>query len=228
MSCPERIARGERFSWPAREGGGFRLTRATPESTDIFCVCLSWHPTAADLIHRLHFRHDQRPAWFAFLNLVVLLAFSAGCEIQSPYVPVRGTVTLDGNPLESGVVRFQPSVGQVATGEIGPGGEFTLSTHAQGDGVLAGTYRVTVVAYDPSAAEPGAEHLIVPVRYTRSGTSGLQVTIFPGSLKPMNLLLVSEEPPAGGQPAAVLVPVDNGTTPGDSDLEQNASPATSE
>jgi hypothetical protein len=195
---------------------------------DILRPCQSRHPVAADVIGSLLTRHERRSAWFVFLSLVVMLAFSAGCETQSPYVPVRGTVTLDGNPLESGVVRLQPSVGQVATGEIGPGGEFTLSTHVQGDGVLAGTYRVTVVAYDPSAAEPGPEHLIVPVRYTRSGTSGLQVTIFPGSLAPMNLSLVSGEPPAGGQSAAVLAPVDSGTTLGDSDLERNASPTTSE
>jgi hypothetical protein len=168
----------------------------------------------------------------AYPVLLGLLSFTAGCENPSPYVPVRGTVTLDGKPLESGIVQLQPSVGQVATGSIGAGGEFTLSTPPQGQGVLAGSYRVTVLAYDSAVTDPGPEHLIVPVRYTRSGTSGLQVTIFPGSTAPVKFELVSEAPPADGeasrssaveQPAAALVLEEDGTPLGDVDVERSTS-----
>ena len=129
----------------------------------------------------------------ALLALVGLLPLASGCQEPNAYVPVRGTVTLDGKPLGSGTVQFQPSVGQVASGELGPDGTFTLSTPSGGNGVLAGTYRVTVVAYDPMASEQTVENLIVPLRYTRSGTSGLQVTIFPGSTSPVALELVSDD-----------------------------------
>jgi hypothetical protein len=141
------------------------------------------------------------PAWrlpsrFGGLLLCVLPAL-AGCgETASPFVKVGGTVTLDGKPLESGFVQFQPTSGQVASGEIGPGGRFVLSTHSAGDGVLPGTYQVTVVAYDPEATEQTPEHLIVPLRYTRSGTSGLEVTVFQGSTTPVSIELVSDEAPA--------------------------------
>lgn len=126
-------------------------------------------------------------------GLIAILFTCLGCDTPSPYVPVRGTVTLDGKPLESGIVQFQPAAGQVATGEIGPAGAFSLATQAKNAGALAGTYKVTVVAYDPLASEQTPDSLIVPLRYTRSGTSGLQVTIFPGSTAPVKIELVSDE-----------------------------------
>lgn len=147
------------------------------------------------------------PSRLAGLLLCGALPGLAGCgETRTPFVKVAGTVTLDGKPLESGFVQFQPASGQVASGEIGPGGRFVLSTHASGDGVLPGTYQVTVVAYDPEASEQTSEHLIVPLRYTRSGSSGLEVTVFPGSTTPVSIELESDEAPAEpaeeGSPAA--------------------------
>lgn len=126
------------------------------------------------------------------LGLVVLglLATVFGCESKSPLVPVHGIVMLDGTPLESGVVQFHPTAGQVASGEISAGGEFVLSTHSAGDGVLPGTYRVTIVPAAP-ANENSAEENPLPLRYSRAGASGLQVTIFPNSAAPVKLELVS-------------------------------------
>jgi hypothetical protein len=143
----------------------------------------------------------------AGLMLCGMLPALAGCgESTSPFVKVGGTVTLDGKPLSSGFVQFQPTSGQVASGEIGPDGGFVLSTHSAGDGVLPGTYGVTVVAYDPEASEQTPEHLIVPLRYTRSGASGLEVTVFHGSTTPVSIELVSDEAPTepadGASPTA--------------------------
>lgn len=151
------------------------------------------------------------------LAMVVLVQLATGCDSKSAHVPVRGTVTLDGKPLTLGRVQFQPAVGQVATGEISPQGKFTLSTHVKDDGVLPGTYRVTVSAYDPTVADPGPQHLLVPARYTRVGTSGLEVTIFPGTEEPVKVELVSDESAAAGStddshrpggPAATSAPGD--------------------
>lgn len=117
-----------------------------------------------------------------------LVPVVVGCSPPSPYVKVQGTVTLDGKPLESGVVQFHPPAGQVAAGEIGPGGAFTLTTRSPGDGVLPGTYQATVTA---EAADPSQQPL-VPLRYTRAGSSGLSVTIFPDSKAPVKLELVAD------------------------------------
>lgn len=136
---------------------------------------------------------------------VATIAGLVGCEAKSPRVRVRGTVTLDGKPLSSGAVQFHPAAGQFASGEIGPTGEFDLSTHAPGDGVLPGTYRVTVVANGPGA-EPGREELLVPIKYTRSGTSDIEVTIFPNTAEPVAIELVSDAPPAVDPPAETPKP----------------------
>lgn len=162
-------------------------------------------------------RQPSMATWRLGLAVLVFVPLVTGCESKSQLVKVRGTVTLDGKALTLGRVQFRPAVGQVATGEIGPQGEFSLSTHAKDDGVLPGTYQVTVSAYDPTVADPGPEHLLVPVRYTRGGTSGLEVTIFPGTKEPVRLDLVSDETAAAesiddsrplSAPEAVVAPGD--------------------
>lgn len=173
------------------------------------------------------------------LAVLALATLVVGCEAKSNNVKVRGSVSLDGKPLSSGVVQFHPQVGQVATGEIGDGGEFVLSTRAPGDGVPAGTYRVTVAAYDPTASVQAPEHLIVPLRYTRSGASGLQVTIFPDTKAPVKIELVSGDPEsdrasAGSRSAARAETADTSaeaqpaqsTVEGDAEGGSSGSPST--
>jgi hypothetical protein len=106
-------------------------------------------------------------------------------------------------------VQFHPPAGQVAAGEIGPGGAFTLTTRSPGDGVLPGTYQATVTA---EATDP-TEQPLVPLRYTRAGSSGLSVTIFPDSKAPVKLELVSDDAAAG-----------DGASTGGADREQSQSP----
>ena len=137
------------------------------------------------------FRDSLRSGRGIARRTAVVLALASvviGCGQPSPYVKVQGTVTLDGKPLESGVVQFHPPAGQVAAGEIGPGGAFTLTTRSPGDGVLPGTYQATVTG---EAAEP-SQPFLIPLRYTRAGSSGLSVTIFPDSKAPVKLELVSD------------------------------------
>jgi hypothetical protein len=125
---------------------------------------------------------------------VLVISYAAhGCIPVSDCVPVEGVVLLDGKPLPGGIVQFQPASGQPATGEIAPDGSFSLSRHAPSDGVLPGTYRVSVLAYDPQASTQSEENLIVPLKYTRFGTSGIEFTVFPGTVKPVMINLSSEE-----------------------------------
>ena len=57
---------------------------------------------------------------------------------------VRGTVTLDGRPLEGGAVLFVPAHGQGATGTIQRDGTYVLGTYCAGDGATVGRHIVTV------------------------------------------------------------------------------------
>lgn len=134
-------------------------------------------------------------AWLLPCLAVVVVA--AGCGRRELLVPVKGMVLLDGKPLASGVVQFQPAAGQMATGEIGGDGTFTLSRHAPNDGVPPGTYRVAVSAFDPQAEVQSAETLIVPVRYTRFGSSGIEFTVFPGTREPFVISMTTELESAG-------------------------------
>lgn len=124
--------------------------------------------------------------------LVAAMACLCGCFRPPLTVPVKGVVLLDGKPLGGGVVRFQPAVGQAASGEIAADGTFTLSRHHANDGVPPGTYRVAVIAYDPRAEVEAEENLLVPVKYTRFGSSGIEFTVFPGTLDPVVVQLSSD------------------------------------
>lgn len=138
------------------------------------------------------------------LAVLATAGLAAGCtrELPPSLVPVKGVVTLDGKPLSSGVVQFQPATGQPATGEIAGDGSFTLSRNAPEDGVPPGTYRVAVVSYDPTAETQSVENLRVPLKYTRFGSSGIEFTVFPGTKGPLAIELVSDGADQGaGSPA---------------------------
>lgn len=106
-----------------------------------------------------------------------------GGEKPPPTVPVKGVVTFNETPLESGVVTFQPVKGEAelqrpAIGEIGPGGSYELGTFETGDGALPGKYQVIVVSYanEPTIEEyaQGAKReFAIPEKYTNALTSGL-------------------------------------------------------
>ncbi len=141
--------------------------------------------------------------------VVVAGLVGIGCGRPPLLVPVKGVVLLDGKPLSSGVVQFQPAAGQPASGVIAGDGTFTLSRHAPNDGVPPGTYRVAVTAFDPLAEVQSVENLIVPLKYTRFGSSGIEFTVFPGTVEPL-VVSMSSDADAGPEGA-----IDRGGTDGD-------------
>lgn len=83
------------------------------------------------------------------LTCAVLLV--AGCE--QPGI-VSGLVTLDGAPLTTGVITFNPTAGgPTAYGAIGTDGRYELRTGAA-QGLAAGEYVVTVAANAAAPPEP--------------------------------------------------------------------------
>jgi hypothetical protein len=117
----------------------------------------------------------RQARWFALLA-ALLLPVVGGCDDGRPRrVPVSGKVTIDGESLTQGAVRFKPVDGRVATGEIGPDGSFTLSTYEPRDGVVTGLHAVTIHASEELDDNSIRWH--VPKKYQRAGTSGLTQTI---------------------------------------------------
>lgn len=110
------------------------------------------------------------------LHVMAGLLTIAGCSDGRPeLVPVTGRVTIDGEPLTRGVVRFATVGGRMSGGALDEQGKFTLTCFENSDGALLGQHRVTV-----SAMEPIGETRIrwfAPRRYSGFATSGLTETI---------------------------------------------------
>lgn len=123
------------------------------------------------------------------LTAVLLAGCPGGTAIEGT-VPVTGTVTYQGTPVDGATVSFGPvgEGGRAASGLTSSSGEFTLTTLNVGDGVLPGKYRVTVSkvetqvpqaegeTMDYQAAKPEVKHL-VPEKYERAATSGLEAEV---------------------------------------------------
>jgi hypothetical protein len=87
-----------------------------------------------------------------------LLLAGVGCGGNRP-VPVRGSVTLDGRPVEGAMVLFLPEsekAGRQASGLTGADGSFSLTTSRNGDGAFPGNYKV-VVQYAEGGQGPAAK-----------------------------------------------------------------------
>lgn len=129
------------------------------------------------------------------VGVAAIALVCGGCGQRVTMVPVRGRVTVDGKPLGSGSVMFQPQAGPAARGQIGPDGSFELGTHHPGDGVRAGpaAVRVTSVAAVKVVAgeEQPAGRSVIPMRYADFTTSGITVTVAPG-MEPVEIELSSK------------------------------------
>ena len=122
--------------------------------------------------------------WLSTSVLSLLLLFS-GCSGPNA-ASVSGSVTLDGQPLTTGMVSFYPAGdGTPATGSIDSSGNYSLSTGTD-IGLAPGKYIAIVVAtkdppqlYDKTGAEiPPIP--ITPAKYGNTNTSDLRVEVKPG------------------------------------------------
>ena len=99
-----------------------------------------------------------------------------------------GSVTLDGKPLASGMVTFNPTIPESAGGHPGiasidPSGKYQLGNAEHGRAKLLrpGEYIVTVVAMEIDRSKgPPVPKLAVPERYADFAESPLRVTLSPG------------------------------------------------
>jgi hypothetical protein len=132
-------------------------------------------------------------AWRRLAPILGALASAAatGCSpSDANLAPVEGVVRLDGQPLTSGKVLFQPTAGRGAMGLIQSDGTFTLGTYRDADGALIGEHKVAIVAYEGDGGRPdptaGRKPLkpLVPEHYLAPGTSNLTFEVKSGDNRP--------------------------------------------
>lgn len=124
----------------------------------------------------------RRPALAA---LFLAAAGLVGCSDGRPKTaPVKGTVTYAGKPVDKGSISFIPDGLPVATGELGPGGAYTLTTFKKGDGAVLGRHKVVITAFqesaDPVEASAKLPPPLIPLKYMNLMTSGLTAEVKDG------------------------------------------------
>src|SRR5262245_39016229 len=100
------------------------------------------------------------------IAFTAILIFATGCgDGLPPRVPVSGKVTIDGQPVTFGSVRFVPAGGgRQATAQIDKDGSFTLTAYEPGDGCVPGTHRVAVYSFEEVNETSG--RYFVPRKYS--------------------------------------------------------------
>ena len=128
-----------------------------------------------------------------FVVVVLIICPTTGCNRSPNIVPVKGTVLLDGKPLEGAAVLFHPQADErPAVGITDKRGTFHLTTRSQGDGAHVGLNKVSITkesddpqltdAEEVTDAEEGIQDftLITPAQYASPELSGLEIDVYPG------------------------------------------------
>ncbi len=125
----------------------------------------------------------------------VVMSATSGCGSDAPETAeVRGTVFIDGVPLERGGVFLRPSHGRVGKGKIGSDGSFVISTFSDGDGAIVGPARIAVraVTIAGNAREGGEITYLVPKAFTSEDTSGLSYDVSGDTANILKIELASD------------------------------------
>jgi hypothetical protein len=134
-----------------------------------------------------------------------LLALISGCSGKAPLAKVKGTVTLNGQPLAKGTIIFETPGQRPATGRIENGQIVEVTCYTTGDGVPVGSHKVAIAATDEAASAvvanpgdakaPGANYMtgksLIPAHYNDPSASGLTAEIKRGE-NVLEFKLVSE------------------------------------
>ena len=122
-----------------------------------------------------------------FVAVIFIICPTTGCNNSPNIVPVKGTVLLDGKPLEGAAVLFHPTTDErPAVGVTDKRGMFQLTTRRQGDGAHVGLNKVSITkeSEEPQLndAQEGIQDftLITPAQYASPELSGVEIDVYPG------------------------------------------------
>jgi hypothetical protein len=122
-------------------------------------------------------------------------------QVVEEVVPVAGTLTYKGRPLEYFQVTLQPEdTRRPAIGVTDSAGKFKMTTNAEGDGAVTGKLKIGVVWVGPPPADTGANEQIIddpsklpkpsvkiPEKYHSPDSSGLTQEIPAGGVTDMKI-----------------------------------------
>ena len=99
----------------------------------------------------------QRMTHLLVVSAGIALICGCGGDSNPDTYSVTGKVTLDGTPVEGALVSFASEGGsRPATGITDASGAYSLTTFAQGDGAVPGSYKVTITKYEDSGDDAAA------------------------------------------------------------------------
>lgn len=135
-----------------------------------------------------------------FAPLVLALVCFTGCGDGLGLAPVKGTVTLDGQPLAGAEVIFRPADGRPSLGVTDAEGKYELRYDTDLLGALPGKHKVSI-STGGEAAETGSEDAggkkveRLPAQYNKQTT--LEVDVDRSKRDPIDFKLESK-PNASG------------------------------
>ena len=110
--------------------------------------------------------------------LAMFVSTAVGCSKRYDIVPVKGTLTYDGQPVPDMIVRFEPAVGRPSDSFTDSSGSFDMSYTMDQMGVEVDTHKVTVFwppTDDKALAKPPPLQQKVLADFKKHGP--LEVTI---------------------------------------------------
>lgn len=134
------------------------------------------------------------PRFLTALAPALFLIMISGCgDTGRELIDVQGRVTYQGQPVVRAVLGFSPvDVGiggsqRPAVAITDEDGVYRLKAFRGEFGMPPGSYRVSILCYEGSMAEPETVRYLVPKKYSDTTTSGLTAEIPPYSERPLEL-----------------------------------------
>ncbi|GAA4421098.1 hypothetical protein [Bremerella cremea] len=137
----------------------------------------------------------------AFALLLLLLTIGCQGSSQPTAYPTTGLITFEGEPMKGGgaisFIPIGPQTGKPAGGLVNEDGTFSMTTYRQGDGSVAGKFRVIIMQTTTSeptmvASDDGGEPVMssgpietvnksqrIPLIYADSAKSPITVEVTP-------------------------------------------------
>jgi hypothetical protein len=138
------------------------------------------------------------PRWFLAL---LIPAACVGCSKSShDLAPVRGVVTIDGQPFAGGKVMFAPvakgesrNAGRAAFGRLQPDGTFTLTSYDADDGAVVGEHWATLIRLEDVSLGEGASTAANALPPFSRVTYSQRITVLPDQENEVTLAFTRQD-----------------------------------